>query len=800
MLVIYSHTKHDAEHILPFAEIVQHMLTLRVAMAPSKEAALTNRAAMAPADARALGLPRDAPHVLVRASAASAPMRLTVAVDDAVSPGELAFSNKQREWLQLALGDSIAVGVMPAPRLGEPGGNVHLARVQLAVSQLRRAAESAALPPVDTDRLAAALAPRLGGMVVSAGQPLVADFAGQTLLLRVSALDRIDIELPKKEGAEPEKAAWGIVEADATKILFQPAEDSLVRLAGTRGVHAAAAVGPDFRFADMGIGGLDDEFWTIFRRAFVSRIYPPELVRRLGVRHVKGLLLYGPPGTGKTLMARQIARMLNARELKVVNGPEVLNKFVGQSEENIRALFRDAEAEYKAKGDASALHIVIFDELDAICKQRGGKADGTGVGDSVVNQLLAKMDGVEELHNVLVIGMTNRLDLIDDALLRPGRFEVKLEIPLPDERGRLQILRIHTAAMRSAGVLEDADALLSDVAGRTNNYTGAELVGLVNSATSFALNRHVLVDGRRPDERATGDSSGAHAERGVRVDADSVAQCRVTRADFERALAENRAAYGIDADEFAAYGHAAVDLPFSPAMRAVVAEAQLCVRQLAAQDRRPALATLLLHGGPGTGKSSVGARLALDSGFPFVKVLSPHTLVAAGGTEAAKAAAITRLFADAYKSPLSLILVDDLEDILEYVDVGPRFSTGLLATLKAYLRRLPPPPAHRLLVVATTRDLGLMRRLGVADLFRTVLEVPCVADTPDLVAAVRRICASDSAVVAPDAVQRIVSALSADARPFAVPIRTLAELLEAAAQDPADVPGRFLEAFERFRV
>ena len=95
----------------------------------------------------------------------------------------------------------------------------------------------------------------------------------------------------------------------------------------------------------MGIGGLDSEFASIFRRAFASRVFPPGLVERLGIQHVKGLLLYGPPGTGKTLMARQIGKMLNAREPKVVSGPEILDKFVGKSEENVRKLFADAEAE-----------------------------------------------------------------------------------------------------------------------------------------------------------------------------------------------------------------------------------------------------------------------------------------------------------------------------------------------------------------------------------------------------------------------------------------------------------------------
>ena len=106
-----------------------------------------------------------------------------------------------------------------------------------------------------------------------------------------------------------------------------------------------AILAPNFKFEDMGIGGLDQEFSAIFRRAFASRVFPPALVEKLGISHVKGILLYGPPGTGKTLMARQIGKMLNAREPKIVNGPEILNKYVGASEENIRKLFADAEKE-----------------------------------------------------------------------------------------------------------------------------------------------------------------------------------------------------------------------------------------------------------------------------------------------------------------------------------------------------------------------------------------------------------------------------------------------------------------------
>ncbi len=185
---------------------------------------------------------------------------------------------------------------------------------------------------------------------------------------------------------------------------------------------------PDWSFSDMGIGGLDAEFNTLFRRAFASRLFPPTIIDQLGIKHVKGMLLYGPPGTGKTLIARQIGKLLKGRDPKVVNGPEILNKFVGQSEENIRNLFKDAEKEQEEKKEKSSLHIIIFDEIDAICKARGTASGSTGVGDTVVNQLLSKIDGVNQLNNILVIGMTNRKDMMDPALLRPGRLEVHIEI------------------------------------------------------------------------------------------------------------------------------------------------------------------------------------------------------------------------------------------------------------------------------------------------------------------------------------------------------------------------------------
>lgn len=188
-------------------------------------------------------------------------------------------------------------------------------------------------------------------------------------------------------------------------------------------------IGMDFE----NVGGLDAQLNDIARRVLASRANP-EAARRLGVSHVRGILLSGPPGCGKTLLARELARLLGAREPQIVNGPEILDKFIGEAERRVRDLFAPAEREYDEVGDASALHLIILDEIDAIARKRGSMtSDTTGVRDSVVNQLLAKIDGVKEANNILVVGLTNRPELIDQALLRPGRLEVQLRVELPGE-------------------------------------------------------------------------------------------------------------------------------------------------------------------------------------------------------------------------------------------------------------------------------------------------------------------------------------------------------------------------------
>jgi vesicle-fusing ATPase len=505
---------------------------------------------------------------------------------------------------------------------------------------------------------------------------------------------------------------------------------------------------PDWSFADMGIGGLDAEFGTLFRRAFASRVFPPSVVESLGIKHVKGMLLHGPPGTGKTLIARQIGRLLKGREPKIVNGPEILNKYVGQSEENIRLLFKEAEAEQKAKGENSSLHIIIFDEIDAICKQRGTVSGSVGVHDTVVNQLLSKIDGVHSLNNILVIGMTNQKDMIDHALLRPGRLEVHIEIGLPNAAGREEILHIHTKKMRETGKLGD-NVDLKRLAAITKNFSGAELEGLVKSASSFALYNLVEVNDGQVDVRIPsitpkedaasfnpkkmdvklGDVKEASNANGKDNTIVQASELVVKMAHFERALMEVLPAFGFADNELKTMTRGAL-IDYSPQFVRLKKIGWTCASQVRNSERTPLL-SLLLEGDVGSGKTAVAGQLALDANFPYTKVISPEMFV--GFSETAKCTAIKKTFEDAYKSPLSLIVLDNVERLIEYVAIGPRFSNQVLQTLLVLIKRIPssqrlltPSAAtadHRLLVVATTSSMRILKDLEFEKAFNVIAHV-----------------------------------------------------------------------------
>ena len=534
------------------------------------------------------------------------------------------------------------------------------------------------------------------------GQRFMLDLASIPVLLVVKTVQVIDLTSEKASPTAPtvsDPRTRGILTKHTAINFYRDPKTDINLKASNRRPAANSIITPDFKFEDMGIGGLDTEFGTIFRRAFASRIFPPGLVEKLGIQHVKGILLYGPPGTGKTLIARQIGKMLNAREPKIINGPEVLNKYVGQSEENIRKLFADAEKEYKEKGDESGLHIIIFDELDAVCKQRGsGAGGGTGVGDSVVNQLLSKLDGVDQLNNILLIGMTNRMDMIDDALLRPGRLEVHMEISLPDEHGRQQILTIHTKKMRDNKVM-DRDVDLAELAHMTKNFSGAEIGGLVKSATSFAFNRHVKV----------GTMAGI---------SDDVVNMKVNREDFINALDEVQPAFGVSEEELTSRLSGGI-IPFSDNTSDILQEARLFVNQVKKPDSTP-IFSVLLYGPAGSGKTALAAKMAIDSEFPFIKLVSPEDMV--GFSEASKVQALSKAFMDAYKSQMSIIVLDNIERLVDWVPIGPRFSNTVLQTVMVLLRK-QPPNGRRLLVIATSTERRVLQDLDILNSFDSDLPV-----------------------------------------------------------------------------
>jgi transitional endoplasmic reticulum ATPase len=199
----------------------------------------------------------------------------------------------------------------------------------------------------------------------------------------------------------------------------------------------------------------------------------PEAFRRLGIRPAKGFLLFGPPGTGKTLMAKAVARESNANFI-ATKSSDLLSKWYGESEQQVSRLF--------ARARQVAPTVIFIDEIDSLVPARGGSMGEPAVTERVVNTILAEMDGLEELQSVVVIGATNRPNLLDPALLRPGRFDELVYVPVPDQAGRLHILRIQTRDMPLA-----ADVDLEEVARRTQGYTGADLGDVIRRAGLLAL-------------------------------------------------------------------------------------------------------------------------------------------------------------------------------------------------------------------------------------------------------------------------------------------------------------------------
>ena len=383
------------------------------------------------------------------------------------------------------------------------------------------------------------------------------------------------------------------------------------------------------RFSYEDIGGLKDELQRL-RETIELPLRHPELFQKLGIEPPKGVLLYGPPGTGKTLIAKAVASESGAHFISIA-GPEVISKYYGESEQRLREVFEEARE--------NAPSIIFIDELDSIAPRR---EEVTGeVERRVVAQLLTMMDGLEERGQVVVIGATNRVDAIDAALRRPGRFDREIEIGVPGEPDRIDILKIHCRGMPLS-----EDVSLEVLAQQTHGFVGADLAALAREAAIRALRRYLpdlsehldaeeipqeILDTLKvyaSDFRSAQRDVGPSAMREVMLEVSHVKWQNV--GGLETAKTEVREA---------------VELPLTDRQK---------FEDLGIQPPRG----ILLYGPPGTGKTLIAKAVASESGANFIPVRGPQLLSKwVGESERA----VREVFKKARQVAPSIIFFDEID-------------------------------------------------------------------------------------------------------------------------------------------
>jgi transitional endoplasmic reticulum ATPase len=394
------------------------------------------------------------------------------------------------------------------------------------------------------------------------------------------------------------------------------------------------------------IGGLDEEL-DLVREMIELPLSEPEVFAHLGVDPPKGVLLHGPPGTGKTLIAKAVATEVDATFI-TISGPEIMSKFKGESEEKLREKFEEARRNAPA--------IVFFDEIDSIA---GKRDDGGDVENRVVGQLLSLMDGLAARGDVIVIGATNRVDSLDPALRRGGRFDREIEIGVPNEVGRREILEVHTRRMPLA---EDVD--VDRLAARTHGFVGADLESLAKEAAMTALRR-----ARRGGETV------------------SFGELEVTREDFETAMASVEPSamreYVAEAPTTTFDDVGGLEEAKRTLERSVTWPLTYAPLFEAANTTPPS--GVLLHGPPGTGKTLLARAIAGESGVNFIHVAGPELLDRYVG-ESEKS--VREVFERARQAAPAIVFFDEIDAIAANRDamgsdsgVGERVVSQLLTEL-----------------------------------------------------------------------------------------------------------------------
>jgi transitional endoplasmic reticulum ATPase len=423
--------------------------------------------------------------------------------------------------------------------------------------------------------------------------------------------------------------------------------------AGTSGGEGAEGTESETGATYEDIGGLDDEL-DLVREMIELPLSEPELFSRLGIDPPKGVLLYGPPGTGKTLIARAVANEVEAY-FDTISGPEIVSKYKGESEERLREAFE------RAAENAPA--ILFIDEIDSIAGARDEEAD---MENRVVAQLLTLMDGLETRQEVVVIGATNRVDAVDSALRRGGRFDREIEIGVPDERGRREIFAVHT---RNMPLADDVD--LDRIAAQTHGFVGADIASLAREAGMSALRR----DREKP---------------------------RIARADFETALAS------VEPSAMREYVSESPTETFADVgglagakehLRETV-EWPLSYDPLFEAAATDPPAGVLLYGPPGTGKTLLARAIAGETGVNFVSVAGPEILDRYVGESEE---AIRDLFERARQTAPAIVFIDEIDAIAGRRD-GQGVTERVVSQLLAELDRVGDHPSLVVLAATNRRE------------------------------------------------------------------------------------------------
>ena len=416
-----------------------------------------------------------------------------------------------------------------------------------------------------------------------------------------------------------------VVITDDTEIEISeiPAEELTERSEGGDG----SGEGPDVAYED--IGGLDSELEQV-REMIELPMRHPELFKRLGIDPPKGVLLHGPPGTGKTLIAKAVANEIDAN-FHTISGPEIMSKYYGESEEQLREIFEEASEE--------APSIIFMDELDSIAPKR--EEAGGDVERRVVAQLLSLMDGLEERGEVVVIGATNRVDAIDPALRRGGRFDREIEVGVPDRDGRKEILQVHT---RNMPLVDGID--LDEYAENTHGFVGADLESLAKESAMHALRRI------RPELDLESDE----------IDADVLNSIQVTESDFKEAMK------GI---EPSALREVFVEVPdvtwdqvgglegTKERLRETI-QWPLEYPEVFEELDMQAAKGVLMYGPPGTGKTLLAKAVANEAESNFISIKGPELLNKYVG-ESEKG--VREVFSKARENAPTIVFFDEIDSI-----------------------------------------------------------------------------------------------------------------------------------------